>query len=428
MSTRCLVYALALALNVMPGAAAAEKVALTAAHWVDVESGKLRDNAVIIVDGERIAEVRNDGHVPEGMRRIDAGDVTLLPGFIDCHVHIASQSGDFYVNHFRRSAIDRAVGAHLFARRTLDAGFTTVRSLGSDEFIDVALRNAIDRGEVVGPRIVAAGIALGSTGGHADDGTGFSPYLHNDGFSGIADGVDVIRAKVRFDVKHGADVIKFMASAGVLSEEESVGAPQYSQDEMNAVVDEAHRWGRKVAAHAHGTEAIKMAVRANVDSIEHGSMLDDEAIALMKQHGTWLVADIYNDDYILAEFSRMGYPDTMIEKERKIGRVQRESFRKAVRAGVRIAYGTDAGVYPHGDNGKQFAKMVEWGQTPIQAIRAATLSAAELLGRSDRIGAIRAGLYADIVAVEGDPLTDVSRLEHVVLVMKNGTVEKSNHP
>jgi len=260
-------------------AAFAEPVAITAARMVDVDSGTLRSNAVVVIDGERIIEVRSDGQVPADAKRIDLGDVTLLPGLIDCHVHIDSQSGDFYTEAFRRSPIDNAVKAHVYAQRTLLAGFTTVRNAGSAEFIDVALRNAIARGDVQGPRILASGLALGATGGHADGGTGFSPYLRFEGYNGIADGVDAIRAKVRFDVKHGADVIKFMASAGVLSEEESVGEPQYSQEEMNAVVEEAHRWHRKVAAHAHGTEAIKMAVKAGVDSIEHGSFLDDEAIA-----------------------------------------------------------------------------------------------------------------------------------------------------
>jgi imidazolonepropionase-like amidohydrolase len=407
-----------------PAAAQSERIALTAARLFDADSGSLRSNAVVVTEGERIVEVRSDGKVPEGARRIDLGDVTLLPGLIDCHVHISDQSGDFYTEAFRRSPIDNAVKAHIYARRTLDAGFTTVRNVGSAEFIDVALRNAISRGEIAGPRILASGLALGATGGHADGGTGFSPYLKFDGFNGIADGVDAIRAKVRLDVKHGADVIKFMASAGVLSEEESVGEPQYSQEEMNVLVDEAHRWHRKVAAHAHGTEAIKMAVKAGVDSIEHGSFLDDEAIALMKKHGTWLVADVYNDDYILAEFARLKYPQSMIEKERLVGRTQRESFRRAVRAGVKIAYGTDAGVYPHGDNAKQFAKMVEWGQTPAQALQAATRHAAELLGRSDQVGNLKPGLYADVIAVPGDPLQDIGLMEKVSFVMKGGKVEK----
>ncbi|MCQ4164015.1 Xaa-Pro dipeptidase [Tahibacter harae] len=408
-----------------PAAAQSERVALTADRLFDADSGQLRSNAVVVIEGERIVEVRSDGKVPDGVRRIDLGDATLLPGLIDCHVHIDWQSGDFNEQILRRSAIDQAVIAHVYARRTLDAGFTTVRNVGSSEFVDVALRNAINRGEVAGPRILASGMALGATGSHMDSGMGMSPYLRFDGFSGIADGVDAIRAKVRFNVKYGADVIKYAASAGVLSEEESVGDPQYSQEEMNTVVDESHRWHRKVAAHAHGTEAIKMAVKAGVDSIEHGSMLDDEAIALMKKHGTYLVADVYNDDYILAEFARLKFPQSMIEKERKVGRVQRESFQRAVKAGVKIAFGTDAGVYPHGDNGKQFAKMTEWGQTAAQALQAATINAADLLGRKDQVGSLKPGLYADVIAVPGNPLDDINLMQKVSFVMKGGKVEKA---
>jgi imidazolonepropionase-like amidohydrolase len=227
---------------------------------------------------------------------------------------------------------------------------------------------------------------------------------------------------VRENVKRGADVIKFMASAGVLSNETSVGAPQYSQAEMDAIVDEAHRWGRKVAAHAHGTEAIKMAIRAGVDSVEHCSFIDAEGLKLAKQRGTYLDFDIYNDDYILAEYAKLGVPQAQIEKEKLVGRVQRENFRKAVQAGEKMAFATDAGVYPHGWNARQFAKEVEWGMTPLQAIRSATVNAADLLGWSDKVGAIKPGLYADMVAVDGDPLSDVSVLEHVAFVMKGGRV------
>jgi imidazolonepropionase-like amidohydrolase len=268
-----------------------------------------------------------------------------------------------------------------------------------------------------------ATLTVGATGGHGDI-SGFSPYLKFGGFSGIADGVDEIRKLIRFEVKNGADLIKVLATAGVLSEEESVGAPQFSQAEMNAVVEEAAMWGRKVAAHAHGTEGIKRAVRAGVASIEHGSLLDDEAIKMMKEHGTYLVADIYNDDYIIAEYTRLGYPDKIIEKERKVGRAQRESFQRAVKAGVKIAFGTDAGVYPHGWNARQFAHMVRYGLTPMQAIQAATVSAADLLGWSDRVGAIEAGRFADIIAVSGDPLADVTVLERVTFVMKGGQTIK----
>lgn len=409
----------------MATASAAEPTAgqhaIRAARLIAPELGKIIEHPLVLIDGERIVAVQSGGEAPTGVPVLDLGDATLLPGLIDLHVHITSDPGDFYQDLVRRSPIDEAVRAHIFARRTLEAGFTSVRSLGSGEFVDVALARAIDEGDVVGPRIEAAGHYIGSTGSHADI-SGVSPYLHFNGFSGIADGVDAVRLKVREQVKYGATVIKFGATAGVLSEEDSVGAPQYTQVEMDAIVDESHRWGRKVAAHAHGAEGIKMAVRAGVDSIEHGSFLDEEGIALMKQHGTWLVSDVYNDDYILAEYAKLNYPEKIIAKERLVGRTQRENFRKAVKAGVRIAYGTDAGVYPHGDNGKQFAKMVEWGETPMQAIQAATVNAAQVLGWEDRVGQVKPGFYADLVAVVGDPLADVSTLEHVGFVMKGGSI------
>jgi Imidazolonepropionase and related amidohydrolases len=298
-----------------------------------------------------------------------------------------------------------------------------VRDVGAGEFIDVALRNAINRGDVVGPRMQVATLTVGATGGHGDT-NGFSPYLKFGGFSGLADGVDEIRKLIRLEIKYGADLIKILATAGVLSEEESVGAPQFSQEEMNAVVEEAKMWGKRVAAHAHGAEGIKRAVRAGVTSIEHGSLIDDEGIKMMKERGTYLVADIYNDDYILAEFSKLGYPDKIVEKEKMVGRTQRENFQKAAKAGVKIAYGTDAGVYPHGWNAKQFAHMVKWGLTPMQAIQAATVNAADLLGWNDKVGVIAPGAFADIIAVDGDPLKDVTELERVRFVMKGGVVYK----
>ena len=265
---------------------------------------------------------------------------------------------------------------HIYARRTLGGGIHHLPQFGGLRIWWMwRSKRTIDSGKVIGPRLFVSGRgALSATGGHGDL-NGFSPYLHFDHFSGVVDGVDEIRKKVRWNVKNGADVIKMIATAGVLSEEESVGAPQFSEEEMKALVDEAAMWGRKVAAHAHGAEGIKRAIRAGVASIEHGSLIDDEGIAMMKARGTYLVADIYDDDYILAEFKKLGYPDQILEKERKVGLLQRQNFQRAVRAGVKIAYGTDAGVYPHGWNGKQFVHMVRWGLTPMQAIQSATVSA-----------------------------------------------------
>jgi len=401
-----------------------KRIAIKAGRLIDTKTGAVVNNAFILIEDDKITAVGPNVTVPAGAEVIDLKDKTVLPGLIDCHTHMTSQPGNYYEDIFRKSPIDVAVIAHVYAKRTIEAGFTAVRDVGAGEFIDVALRNAINRGDVVGPRMQVATLTVGATGGHGDT-NGFSPYLKFGGFSGLADGVDEIRKLIRFEIKYGADLIKLVATAGVLSEEESVGAPQFSQEEMNAAVEEARMWGKRVAAHAHGTEGIKRAVRAGVTSIEHGSFIDDEGIRLMKERGTYLVADIYNDDYILAEFSKLGYPDKIIEKERMVGRTQRENFQKAAKAGVKIAYGTDAGVYPHGGNGKQFAHMVKWGLTPIQAIQAATVNAADLLGWNDKVGVIAPGAFADIIAVDGDPLKDVTEFERVKFVMKGGVVYKT---
>ena len=290
-----------------PAAAAAPmRIAIRAGRLIDGLGGAPMAEAVILVENDRITAVGRGLAIPNGARVIDLSRSTVLPGFIDAHTHVTSQPENYMEDLFRKSPIDVAVSAHVYARRTLDAGFTTIRDVGAGEFIDVALRNAINAGTVPGPRMQVATLTVGSTGGHGDI-TGFSPYLKFGQFSGIADGEAEIRKLVRFEVKNGADLIKMLASAGVLSEEESVGAPQFTQEEMNAVVDEARMWGRKVAAHAHGAEAIKRALRAGVASVEHASLIDDEGIRLAKEKGAYLVMDIYNDDYIMAEYKRLGY-------------------------------------------------------------------------------------------------------------------------
>jgi imidazolonepropionase-like amidohydrolase len=401
---------------------------IKAGKLIDTQTGKVLDNQMILIENDTIKAVGSTIAIPANAVVIDLSKATVLPGLIDCHTHITSQpSGDYYGDIFRKTPVDLAITAHIYAKRTLEAGFTTCRDVGSAAFVDIALRNAINSGDVEGPRLQCATLFIGSTGSHGDL-NGFSPYLDWIGpkqMSGVANGVDEIRKQVRYNIKYGADVIKFGASAGVLSEEESVGAPQFTQEEMNAIVDEAKLWGRKACAHAHGTIAIKMAVKAGVASIEHGSFVDDEGIELMKQHGTYLVADIYNDDYIMSEYAKLGYPEKILNKERLVGKAQRENFAKAVKAGVKIAYGTDAGVYPHGWNGKQFFYMVKFGLTPMQAIQSATINAADLLGWKEKVGSVAVGKFADIIAVSSDPLQNITVLENVQFVMKGGVVYKN---
>jgi len=407
-----------------PAPQALKIVAVKAARLIDWLGGAPISNAVVLIENDRISAVGAGLSVPPGAQVIDLGGATVLPGFIDCHTHVTGQPGDnFYEDLFKRSPIDEAVTAHIYAKRTLEAGFTTIRDVGSEEFVDVALKKAINHGDIPGPRMLVAGLPLSATGGHGDL-NGYSPYLSFKTFSGVADGIDAIRKLIRTDVRQGADVIKVLATAGVLSEEDSEGAPQYSQEELDTVVQEANMWERRVAAHAHGAEGIKRAIRAGVNSVEHASFIDDEGIRLAKEKGTFLVMDIYNDDYIMTEYARRGYPQAILEKEKRVGRTQRENFRKAWKAGAKMAFGTDAGVYPHGDNARQFAKMVEWGMTPMEAITAATASAADLLGWSDRIGTLQKGRFADLVAVNGDPLADVTILQKVQFVMKGGVVYK----
>jgi imidazolonepropionase-like amidohydrolase len=403
---------------------------IKAGKLIDTVNGKVLTNQMILVENEMVKSVGTNLPIPAGAKVIDLSNATVLPGLIDTHVHLTgdpSSGGNYYEEIFRKSFVDGAITCHIYAKRTLDAGFTSVRNVGAEGFVDVALKNAINDGKIPGPRMQVATYYIGSTGSHGDL-NGFSPWLSSrmpDEMSGVADGPDALRKKVRYLIKYGADVIKFGASAGVLSEEASVGAPQFTQEEMNAIVDEAKLHGLKTCAHAHGTEAIKMAIKAGVASIEHGSLIDDEGIKMMKERGTYLSADIYNDDYILAEYSKLGYPDKIINKEKLVGKLQRENFQKAVTAGVKATYGTDAGVYPHGWNGKQFFYMVKYGLTPMQAIQAATVNGADLLGWSDKVGSISAGKYADIIAVTNNPLQDVKALENVEFVMKGGTVYKN---
>jgi imidazolonepropionase-like amidohydrolase len=396
---------------------------LTAARMLDVRSGKLIDNPQIVVREGRIVSVGRTGDaVPAGAERIDLKGMTLLPGLIDMHVHIDSDptySGYTYLQFSDRfwSAVSVT-----HAHDTLMAGFTTIRNLGSDDWNDVGLQQAIDAGKVVGPRIVPAGYAFGATGGHCDS-TYFPPSM-NDRNAYNADSAEEARKSVREVRKYGAQVIKICATGGVFSRNTEPGQQQMTYDEMKATVDEAKMWGIKVAAHAHGAAGIREAIRAGVNTIEHASLIDDEGIRLAKQYGAWLSMDIYNTDYTQSEGRKNGVLEDNLRKDREIGDLQRENFRRAHQAGVKMVYGTDAGIFPHGKNARQFAVMVRYGMTPTQAIQSATINAADALGRTD-IGAIETGRYADIVAVSGNPVQDVAMLEDVVFVMKGGVVTKN---
>ena len=394
-----------------------------AAHMIDVLAGKRVDNAQVIVTDGRITAVGKAGDaVPAGAEVIDLGPRTLLPGLIDMHVHLTSDPtlGGYRGLEFTDN-FGTVVGV-ANAKKTVEAGFTTVRNVGSANYDDVAIKQGIEMGYVPGPRIVPATYALGATGGHCDS-TEFPPSITVPAPQ-IANTPDEFRALVRKVRKYGAEVIKICATGGVFSKTDSVGAQQMSFEELKAVADEAHMLGMRVAAHAHGTAGINDALRAGIDTIEHASLADAESFKLAKAKGAWLDMDIYNDDYILAEGEKNGVFAESLAKEKMIGRQQRETFRAAHAAGVKLLFGTDGGVYPNGYNARQFAKMVEWGMTPIEAIQAATTSAAQALDRTADVGAIATGRYGDLIAVDGDPLADVRTLEHVAFVMKGGEVVK----
>ncbi len=396
-----------------------QPVVLRAERMLDVSTGKIVNNAVVVIEKDRIKSV-GAGKVPKDATTIDLGDVTLLPGLTDMHVHLTGDlEGDWVHRVVTEGPADWALRGAKNAKITLEAGFTTVRDVGARGFANVALMKATAQGLIEGPRIFPSGYALSITGGHCDV-TGYAPGILELGpKEGVADGVDEVVKAVRYQIKHGAKVIKVCATAGVLSFEGPVGAQQYSEEELRAIVEEAARHGLKVAAHAHGTEGIIAAVRAGVASIEHGSMLNDEAIALMKEKGTYLVPTTYLADAINLEV----LPPPVRAKAEKVLPVAKESIRRAIRAGVKIAFGTDAAVFPHGQNAREFGALVERGMTPIDAIRAATLNAADLLGVDDR-GVIAPGKLADIIAVPGNPLEDIHVLERVSFVMKGGKVFK----
>ncbi|CAI3947377.1 Xaa-Pro dipeptidase [Alteromonas macleodii] len=402
----------------------AETTVITADRMIDVANGKVvKQAAVIVTDNIITASGRlKDLTVPNEATRIDLGNATLMPGLMDMHVHLTSDATRHGYKRLEVSLPRAAITGVKHAKATLDAGFTTVRNVGAPGFADVALRDAINAGDVVGPRMFVAGPSLGVTGGHCD--SNLLPYEYDNYSEGVADGPWEVRKKVRRNIKYGATVIKFCATGGVLSKGTKVGAQQYTFEEMKALIDEAHLRGLTVATHAHGTNGIKAAINAGVDSVEHVSLLDDEAIDLAKKNGTYFSMDIYVTEYILGEGEKAGILEESLNKERIVGKTQRENFEKAVKAGVNMVFGSDAGVYPHGDNPKQFARMVKFGMTPIQAIQAATINPARLLKQEATLGSLEKGKLADIVAVPGNPLDDMSLMEKVGFVMKDGQIVK----
>ncbi len=404
--------------------AQAKDTLINADALVDVKSGELVKNVAVLITDNKIVQVGKQGKVivPSGTEVLDLKGKTLMPGFMDMHVHLTKDAEDNFLAAKGNSIPRQTVKAVKNAEKTLMAGFTTVRNLGASGYSVIGVRDGINAGEVVGPRIWAAGHSISITGGHCDD--NFSPPEAESIAAGVADGPWAVRAKVRENIKYGANTIKVCATGGVFSKGTKVGIQQLTEEEIKAAVDEAHMRGLVAAAHAHGTEGIKAAIRAGIDSIEHCSFMDKEAIKLALKHGTYLSCDIYNTEYTLAFGEANGVPEENINKEKMVSKAQRESFRKAVKAGAKMVFGSDAAIYPHGDNGKQFSRMVRFGMTPMQAIQAATINSAGLL-KQDNLGQVQKGFLADIVAVDGNPLDNIDLLENVTFVMKDGVVYKN---
>ncbi len=412
------------ALPMLSGAALADTLAIKADAMVDVLKGSLISNPLVIVKDDKIIAVtsQSKGNIPADAKVIDLTGQTILPGLMDMHTHLTSDADAHGYKGLAVSLPRATLDGANNAQKTLLAGFTTVRNVGAPGFTDVALRDAIKDGDVIGPRMYVSGPPLSITGGHCD--SNLLPYEYHEKAQGVADGPWEVRAKIRENIKYGADVIKFCATGGVLSKGTKVGVQQYTQEEMDALVAEAARRGVTTAAHAHGTDGIKAAIKAGVTSIEHASFLDDEAIKLAKKHGTYFSMDIYDTEYILSEGEKAGFLEESLAKERMTGKTQRDSFTRAVKAGVKMVFGTDAGVYPHGDNAKQFSRMVKFGMTPMQAIQASTINAATMLKHDKELGSISEGKQADIISVKGNPLDDISILEQVKAVIKDGQVYK----
>jgi imidazolonepropionase-like amidohydrolase len=403
------------------------RIVIHAAKLLEVKAGKTVADQAIVIEGDKIVSVGPMAQVQRSTsdRLIDLPNATVLPGLIDAHTHLTGDPRNIGYQSLGISIPRATLTGARNARLTLEAGFTTVRNVGAQGYSDVALRDAINAGDIPGPRMLVSGPALGITGGHCDE--DLLPFEYHATAEGVADGVEGVQHKAREVIKYGADLIKICATGGVLSKGDNPQASQYTLEEMKAIVADAHRLGRKVAAHAHGAQGILWASQAGVDSIEHGSYIDDAAIAEMKKNGTYLVPTLYLGDWFIEHAAENHVPDFLLVKAKAVMPAARKNVAHAFASGVKVAFGTDAAVYPHGLNAREFAVMVKLGLTPLQAIQAATVNAADLLGWSDKIGGIDPGKWADIIAVDGDPLQDVTTLEHVKFVMKGGAVVKDEY-
>ncbi len=404
-----------------------KRAVIRAGHVLNVRTGELRANQAIVIVGDKIEKIAPSGEVAAapGDTTIDLPDATVLPGLVDMHTHLTFDLNSLGYSGLGISTAREALHGARNARRTLEAGFTTVRNLGAFDYSDIALRDAINDGDVVGPRIVASGPAMGITGGHCDENL-LPPAFHFQG-GGVADGIEAVQHKVREIIKYGADVIKICATGGVLSKGDDPNASQYTLEEMKAIVTDAHRLGRKVAAHAHGAEGVRWASEAGVDSIEHGHLMDDAAIATLKKNGTYLVPTLFLGEYMEKNMDRSDIPEYSKQKMRDVIAQMRKNTGKAFAAGVKVAFGTDAAVYPHGLNAGEFHVYVQLGMTPLASIQTATINAADLLGPKFQVGSLEPGKFADVIAVDGDPTKDVTILEHVKFVMKGATVYKNDY-
>jgi imidazolonepropionase-like amidohydrolase len=402
-------------------------VVVRAGRLLDVRTGKTATNQMLVIENEKITSVGPAAtfKLPAGSTVIDLPNATVLPGLIDAHTHLTGDPTDFGYSGLAISVPRSALIGARNARVTLEAGFTTVRNVGADGYSDVALRDSINAGDVPGPRMLVSGPPLGITGGHCDN--NLLPFSYHATEDGVADGVEAVQHKVRETIKYGADLIKICATGGVLSKGDDPNAAQYTLEEMKAIVADAHRLGRKVAAHAHGAQGVIFASEAGVDSVEHGHLMNDEAIATLKKNGTYLVPTLYLMDWHKENAAKANLPDFTRKKMEMVSEQGANASKKAFAAGVKIGFGTDAAVYPHGLNAHEFAVYVRLGMTPLQAIQTATINDADLLGWSDKVGTLEPGKWADIIAVDGDPLQDVTALQHVKFVMKGGTVVKNEY-